>query len=282
VTLTTEPTAVDAEHPCGYSLVPPDTYDHVIWIWMENKNADILHGPHAPFLASLAAQCGSASDYRDNGLHPSLPNYIAATSGDPQGIDNDSGPAQNSTTADNIFRQVRAIGGSAKSYLESMDQNCQLGGAGPYAVKHNPAAYYTGGDDRSACQRDAVPFEAFAEDLAAGALPAFASVSPDLCHDMHDCPISDGDEWLSLVVTSITGSATYRAGRTVLFIVWDESSGGGTMPFVAVAPAVPNGTVVDLPLGHAALLAFTEDALGISEHLGAAADALDLGTAFGL
>lgn len=249
---------------------------------MENKDAGILHSPQATFLASMAAQCGSAADYRDNGLHPSLPNYIMATSGDAQGIDDDGGPGANATKADNIFRQVRATGGSAKSYLESMDQNCQLGGAGPYAVKHNPAAYYTGNDDRAACDRDAVPFDEFAQDLAADSLPAFASITPDLCHDTHDCPISVGDDWLRLVVSSITDSKTYRAGRTVVFIVWDESSGGGTMPFVAIAPGVPSGTVVGTPLGHASLLAFTEDALGISEHLGAAAGAPDLGAAFGL
>jgi len=279
---TTQLLDVDATHPCGRAENPPHRYDHVIWIWMENKNSKILNSPQAAFLSSMAANCGSASNYRDHGIHPSLPNYLLATSGDIQGVHDDGGPSEHPTTADNLFRQVRAIGGSAKSYIESMDQNCQLAGTRRYAVRHNPATYFTGGDDRAACQRDDVPFDAFADDLRAGRLPAFASVVPNLCHDSHDCSIKNADDWLRGVVSSITGSDTYKRGRTAVFIVWDESVGSGRMPFVAIAPSIRAGTVVDAPLGHAALLAFTEKALGISERLGAAVDAPDLGKAFGL
>src|SRR5947208_11073429 len=40
-TTTTSP-APDPARPCGWSAQPPQAYDHVIWIWMENKNASIL------------------------------------------------------------------------------------------------------------------------------------------------------------------------------------------------------------------------------------------------
>ena len=273
---------VDASHPCGRPDAAPDRYDHVIWIWMENKNSKIIGSPLASFLSSMASDCGSASNYRDNGVHPSLPNYLLATSGDVQGVHDDGGPNQHPTTADNLFRQVRATGGSAKSYIESMDENCQLSGTHRYAVRHNPATYFTGGDDRSACRRDDVPFDAFANDLRLGSLPSFALIVPNLCHDSHDCSIKNADDWLRTVVSSITDSDTYKRGRTALFIAWDESVGSGRMPFVAIAPSIRMGTVVDAALGHAALLAFTEKALGISERLGAAADAPDLGRAFGL
>jgi hypothetical protein len=102
---------VDATHPCGHEDAAPDRYDHVIWIWMENKNSKILSSPQAGFVSSMAAGCGSASNYRDDGVHPSLPNYLLATSGDVQGIHDDGGPNEHTITSDNLFRQVRAIGG---------------------------------------------------------------------------------------------------------------------------------------------------------------------------
>jgi hypothetical protein len=99
---------------------------------------------------------------------------------------------------------------------------------------------------------------------------------------MHDCPVSTGDAWLRNVVPAITSSATYRQGRTALFIVFDESAGGGTVPFIAVAPSIVPGTRTAAALDHYSLLAFTETALGIGSPLGHAAEATSLADAFGL
>ena len=249
---------------------------------MENKNLEaLLDSREAPYLDGLAESCGSASKYVDHGVHPSLPNYIAATSGATQGIHDDAAPNKHPLKVDNIFRQVRAVGKTARSYVESMPDNCSLQSTDLYAVKHNPAAYYVGGDDRAACELDDVPFDEFLGDLRSE-LPAFASITPDLCNDMHDCSIGTGDAWLQIVVGAITGSDVYREGRTVVFIVFDESQGKGVMPFVAIAPTIVAGTVVDTQLDHYSVLAFTEDALGISARLGGAAKAADLGASFGI
>ena len=280
---TTATTAAGGHGTCGWRTSAPAHDEHVIWVWMENKNASQLRdAKQAPFFAQLASTCGSAANYVDHGVHPSLPNYIAATSGSTQGIADDNSPAAHPVQADNIFRQVRARGGTARSYEESMSSACQLSGAGRYAVKHNPAAYFVGGDDRTACATDNVPFTAFATDLSSGALPSFSMVTPDLCNDMHDCSVATGDAWLAHFVTEVTASADYQVGSTVVLVVFDESEGAGTMPFFVVAPSVQPGTRPTGELDHAALLAFTEDALGISEHLGAAAGAASLRTAFGI
>jgi hypothetical protein len=162
-----------------------------------------------------------------------------------------------------------------------MPGNCTLQSTNRYAVKHNPAAYFVDGDDRTACQRDNVAFDQFPTDLAYG-LPDFSLITPDICNDMHDCSVAIGDTWLQEVVTSITDSATYHGGRAAIFIVFDESEGAGTMPFIAIAPSIKPGTNVDVELDHFALLAFTEDALGIATHLGQAANATSLADAFGL
>ncbi|MGZ4805683.1 MAG: alkaline phosphatase family protein [Ilumatobacteraceae bacterium] len=288
ITVASSPAATTAssspawEGPCGRPGTPPQSYDHVIWIWMENKDESaVSKSTTAPFLHGLAGSCGTAPHYVDHGIHPSLPNYLAATSGGTQGVADDNGPSAHPLQVDNIFRQVRAVGKTAKSYEEAMPANCALHPTSRYAVKHNPAAYFVGGDDRAACEHDDVPFDQFRPDLAGG-LPAFSLITPDICHDMHDCPVATGDSWLHDVVTAITASPTYRQGRTALFIVFDESQGGGTTLFTAVAPSIVPGTRVETELDHYSLLAFTEDALGITTRLGKAAAAPSLADAFGI
>jgi phospholipase C len=274
--------ADDAAGPCGRAVAGSSRYDHVVWVWMENKDPAAISTTTAPFLTSIGAACATATDFVDHGLHPSLPNYIAATTGDPQGVRDDGPPSAHPLTADNIFRQVRATGRRAISYEESMSGTCALTATRRYAVKHNPAAYFVGGDDRAACNRDDVPFDQLATDLAADDLPAFAFVTPDICNDMHSCPVATGDRWLQQTITAIVNSTAYTQDRTIILITFDESEGAGTMPFVAIAPGIHPGTRATEQLDHDAVLAFTEDALAISTHLGHAADAADLAAALGL
>ncbi|HVB45884.1 MAG TPA: hypothetical protein VNF47_24685 [Streptosporangiaceae bacterium] len=66
-----------ATGPCG-TLATPPAYSHVIWIWMENHSySDIIGNTAAPYINSLASECGLATNYH-NITHPSLPNYIGA------------------------------------------------------------------------------------------------------------------------------------------------------------------------------------------------------------
>jgi hypothetical protein len=268
---TTIPEFPSGDRPCGTLAEPPATYDHVIWIWMENHSAaQVIGRPDAPFVTDLAAKCATANDYRSVGK-PSLPNYIGATSGDTWGITDDAGPATHRLTVDNLFRQVRAAGGTAISYQDAMPANCVLGGRSTYAVKHNPAAYYAGGDDRSACITDDVPFAPnFLNAMSSGTLPTFSFVTPDLCNDTHDCPVATGDNWLSGVLSVLLDMPVYHAGRTAIFLVWDEDA---PMPFVAITPSVHPGTVLTQTVDHYALLRTTEEMLGITTYLGKAATA---------
>ena len=110
----------------------------------------------------------------------------------------------------------------------------------------------------------------FADDLANDSLPAFAFITPDLCHDTHDCAVAEGDRWLADWMPKILNSAAYRAGRTAVFIVYDEPT---PMPNVVVAPSIPPGTVATEPVDHYSLLRTTEELLDIPTFLGAAAEA---------
>src|SRR5205085_1699402 len=98
-------------------------------------------------------------------------------------------------------------------------------------------------------------------------LPTFTVVIPDLCDDTHDCPVDQGDRWLSWWLGQTLGGPTYRKGSTVVFVVWDESR---PMPFIAIAPTVRAHTVVTIPIDRCALLRTPEELLGIRGRLGAA------------
>jgi phospholipase C len=254
---------------------------------MENHTAgQVLGSREAPFETDLGTRCGSSVDYRSVGS-PSLPNYLAATSGSTHGVHDDGSPASHPISGDNLFRQVRDAGGTARSYEEAMPGPCVLDGRGRYAVKHNPQAYYRDAADQAACATDDVPLGglaangggAFVDDLSNGRLPTFAFVTPDLCNDTHDCPVSVGDAWLRDWVTTILGSPTYAEGRTALFVVWDEPT---PMPLLVVAPGVPAGVTASAPFDHYSLLRTTEELLGQAPRLGQAATASSMRTAFGL
>lgn len=275
---------VAAMAPCGSAGMAPATYDHVIWVWMENHSYQQVIGKSAaPYITGLAHACAVATDYHSVGL-PSLPNYLGATSGDTWGIHDDGPPSGHVLTVDNLFRQVRRTGRSAVSYEDAMPGNCVLGSTRRYAVKHNPAAYYQGEDDRTACLSDNLPLGtadsgAFHDALASNSLPAFSFVTPDICNDMHSCPVATGDRWLSEFLPAIFASDAYRSGTTAVFVVWDE---GNPMPFIAVAPTVMPGAAVAARLDHYALLRTTEEMLGITDLLSRAADAPSMRATFRL
>ena len=278
---------------CGMGT--PGRYRHVIWIWMENQNYDsIIGSKYAPFTNRLAASCGLATNYH-NITHPSLPNYIAATSGSTLGITDDCDPAACSRNSESLFGQVQAAGLTWTAYAESMPSACDLkdgSGSNPdgdYTAHHDPAAYYL--PLRGQCHQRIVALGtpssgAFAHALRTGSLPAFSFISPNDCDNTHDCPVSTGDVWLSHWVTAIVSSRAYRARGTVLFITWDEGEKGGSnncslntvtagchVAMLVVSPSTGPGTRSNPIYNHYSLLQTTEQLLGITTYLGHANDA---------
>ncbi len=270
--------APSAAGPCLGTPAPH--YRHVVWVWMENKASDAVIGsPEAPFENRLAHECGLATGYHGV-AHPSLPNYLAATGGSTFGVTDDAPPADHPVAGESLFSQVEGAGLTWRAYEESMPAPCWLTQAGSYAVRHNPAAYFT--QLRPSCRLNDVGLDAFALDVSSGALPSFSFVTPDVCSDTHDCPVSTGDAWLRTWLTRLLDGSNYRAGDTVLVLTWDEAEGGGTtVPTMVIAPSVHPGTVVSQDLDHYSLLRTTEELLGLPLLRDAAA-ATPLGPPFGL
>jgi hypothetical protein len=254
---------------------PPTVYDHVVWIVMENHSySQIIGSSDAPYLNTLAGQAGLATNFYAEG-HPSLPNYIAMTSGSTQGITDDNPPADHPLDVPSIFSLLP--GGKSRSLEESMPANCGQTDSGNYAVRHNPHAYYTnlGGD----CAQYNVPL-ANPPDVSA----RFTFVTPNLINDMHDGTVADGDSWLSMFVPKLLASAQYRAGRGAVFITWDEDNrlSGNHVPTLVIAPSVVPGIQVSARLDHYSMLRATQEMLKLTPLLGNAAIAADLRAAFGI
>jgi hypothetical protein len=246
--------------PCGAVASPPAHYAHVVWIWMENHTwSSVINSSEAPYLETLAHECGTDTQYSDVGS-PSLPNYLGATSGSTQGVSDDADPVAHRLDVDNLFQQVRVAGGTERSFVESMPSPCRLVSEGPYAAKHNPGVYYVNAGDRASCQADNLPFSDFESTLAHGTLPTYTSITPNLCDDMHDCSVATGDQWLATWVPRILTSPTFETGTTALVIVFDEPT---PLANVVVAPSMRPGTVSAIPVNHFSLLRATEEMLGL-------------------
>lgn len=184
--------------------------------------------------------------------------------------------------------------------------------AGLYAVKHNGFMNFRDVQNDPDLVRKTVGFDALARDLAAGDMPNYAEIVPNQCNDMHGLPaganvpadctydagdklISRGDATAGRLVAQIQHSPVWsKPGNTAIVITFDEGdpthSGGHADGCCGATPADPDNpgggwiaTIVitnhgpraltDLnPYNHYSLLRTTEDAFGIGEHLGYAAD----------
>ena len=262
-----------AAGPCGTASTPPAAYDHVVWILMENHSySQIIDSPSAPYINQVAGECGLATNYSAIS-HPSLPNYIALTSGSTQGITDDNPPSSHPLNVPSIFSQLDP--GNWRSLEESMPSSCDQSDSGEYAVRHNPAAYFVNLSD---CNTLDVPLSS-PPNLSA----KFTFVTPNLIDDMHDGTVQQGDTWLSTFLPSVLSSPQYQAGKTAVFITWDEDSGnsGNHVATIAIAPSVTPGAQSGSSFTHYSLLRTTEEQLGLGL-IGNAASATSMRGAFNL
>lgn len=241
------------------SSSPLATNANVFVIVLENRSYSEALG--TPYLSSLAQQFAVATNYHSV-AEPSLPNYLAMTSGSTWNVRDN---AYYKLPTGGLGDQLSNAGLRWKAYAEGFNGNC-FDSPYPYALKHNPFAYYGGG-----CPPNVVPMSELAGDLAGNRL-ALSWIIPGLCNDGHDCSAGVVDKWLAEVVPSILASDAWREGG-VLFITWDEGGASGD-DHVATLVIAPN--LVSLAsstyYNHYSLLATIEDRLGVGR-LGQAAKA---------
>ena len=245
-------TATASPVPCAGAA--PKAISHVVVVFMENHSFNqIIGSSSAPYINTLAKSCGLATQYYGV-TYPSLPNYLAVTSGSYYGIHDDNSPSSHPISAASIFSQTP----SWASLSESMPKNCDAANAYPYMVKHNPAPYYT--NIKTQCASKNIPLSSTPSFAA-----AYTFVTPNMLHDMHDGTIAQGDSWLSTFVPKVINSPQYQSGNTVLVITWDtdDRSSSNRAPALVISPSVVPGTQSATRSNHYSLLQLSEDLLGL-------------------
>jgi phosphatidylinositol-3-phosphatase len=288
-----------ANHPCGQSGEPPAAYQHVIWVWMGDRGyGDLMSGRSlGNYVKAYSKACGLATNYVAVS-HPIVPNQAAALAGQTFGLTTNNQPP-GGINAPNLFNRVS----SWHVYTGGMRTACQRTDSSLYRARSNPGLLFAG----IPCRRNDVPLRRLTGDLRHNRLPQFSIIVPDACQSMsfdshcigqHTIPafVAAGDLWLGRLLPELTGSSTYRAGRTAIFVTWTEGTPAAPrgadciarraanchVVTLAIAPTVPPRTRSNVGLSHLALLRTTEQLLGLRHPLGRSRTAASMRTAFHL
>jgi hypothetical protein len=239
--------------------------NRVAIIVMENKGCEeVIGSPEAPYLNGLAAKYSFASNYYAL-QRPSLPNYLGLTSGTTFGLTRNCTDC--SFGSRNIVDQLEKAHISWKAYLESLPAPCFRGPSAPdqYVKEHNPFMYYPNVASNPRRCRRVVPLDRLDKDIAAKKLPRFVWISPNNCHNSHNCSIGEADLFLSRLVPRLLRAL---GPRGVLFLTYDEGNtregccggaAGGRIATVVAGPAARRGVVSSLEYDHYSILRTIED-----------------------
>jgi len=247
---------------------------HVAVVVMENEESgDVLGSRSAPYVNGLARRYGVAvASYAIT--HPSLPNYLALTSGSTAGASSDCRTCH--FDVPNIVDQLEAARISWKAYLEDVPRPCFEGPAArAYAKRHNPFIYY---DDVARSPRRCsklVGFGQLGSDLRNGRLPTFIWITPNLCDDGHDCSLATADRFLARNVPALLRGL---GPHGFVVLTWDEGTSdrgccgvaaGGRVLTIVAGPDVRPGARQGTPVDHYGVLGTLEEALGLPPLAGA-------------
>ena len=176
-----------------------------------------------------------------------------------------------------------------------------------YASKHSGFLNFASVQNDPKRAEKIVGFDQFDADLAANRLPNFAVIVPNQCNEMHglfgpgipaDCLgnntkglIERGDAVIGVIVGKLMRSDAWKGrGNTAIIVTFDEgfgksqegccgvtpgavsNYGGGRIPTLIITNHGPRGVADDTPYSHYSRLRTMEDAFGVHEHLGHAAE----------
>jgi len=244
--------------PCGSSAAPPARYDHVVVFSFENRTWDAVGGEgfkDMPYMSSLAEHCATLTDLAESDTgQNSATQYVSQFQGNTNHTArNDCTPSPGCrSTADNLFRQARAARLGAVNYVEGATTPCSAEGN---AAKHVPALYFQGADDSASCSQQVQPSTQFDPEK----LPAFSFITPNMCNDGHDCDNAKVDAWARANIGAVLDSQSYRAGRTLVQVWYDEDH---PKPNLYVAPTAKAGAGAT-PVTYRSDLRLWEDLLGL-------------------
>jgi hypothetical protein len=256
----------------------PLTINRVAVLMLENRSYEqVIGNRSAPYLNKLARSGALATHYYAV-THPSLPNYVALTTGSHKDVNHDCASCR--SDGQSLASQFEIARIPWRAYFESMRNplSTQLVQGAAYNPHYNPFAYtqaLRAPDPAS----DVTSFAGLRRDLARRTLPRFAWIAPNVWHDGHNGTLAGVDRFARGMVPKIVRAL---GPRGVLFITWDEGrdadkrgahgQGGGRVPLIAVGPAARAHTRIGVVANHYALLKTIEAAIRVSP-LGHAGDA---------
>ena len=249
---------------------------HIMFIVLENTEYEEVTPTSMPFLYSQAQKYVLlTNEYAIR--HPSLPNYIAMMAGSTYGIHNNCEKGKPgwpcNLRGNSLVDQLAGKGIGWKAYMENLPRRCSNVETAPggYAKKHNPFMFFDRIRNKPARCKRVVPLGQLSADLKARNLPAFSFLTPNLCHDAHDCSLGVADRFLRTWVPRVLS----KMGRTgVIFITWDEGSSdkgccdgqaaGGRVFTAIVGPGAKLHLKITKTLNHYSLLRAVEDNWGLA------------------
>ncbi len=225
-------------------------------VLMENKDYDrVVRNPEAPYLNKMLIPQGVLLRNSHAIGHPSEPNYLALFSGSKQGIKGDRCPVYFTST--NVASELIAAVKTFAGYSESMPHDGYKGCYhGLYDRNHNPWVEFKNVPDK-----DNLVYHGFPKTVA-----SFVWITPNLCHDTHDCAVKVGDRWLSQNLPQIISWDKTHDG--LLILTWDEAApdnnGKNHIATVLVGPMIRSGVDDTQDVNHYSVLRTIEKILDVA------------------
>ncbi len=268
-----------ATSAAGVPEAPDRPVTKLLVLVVENHSRDQMR-TEMPYTSMLADGYGYATDFHGV-TYPSLPNYLAMTSGSTHGVADDRSPPKHQLAGPSVFGQALAHGRTAGLYADGMPSNCDPDSGGDhYQVKHNPWAYYA--SERTMCQDHDVPATELSDAVRQGRLPNAGMIVPNMCHDAHDCPLSVADQWIRSTLGTVFDGPDWRSGHLAVVVTadTDDRNADNRVLTVVVHPS-QHHHVVDQRLDHYSLSRLYSSVVHAAP-LGHAASAASMSDAFGL
>ncbi len=200
---------------------------HVYIVAEENHSYEhIVGSKYMPYLNSLLAKGGTATQFYAN-MHGSLENYLIVTSGQYLTRNNDITTVFN---VDNIERHLLTHGMTFKSYAETLPSTGYTGlYSGYYVKRHAPLPYYTDMANSSLINHHQSVAH-LATDITNGTLANFGFITPNLLHDIHNCPngldacMQTADNWLKSNIAPLLARPEFQPGGDGVLIIWSDEA----------------------------------------------------------
>ncbi|ETS79230.1 hypothetical protein PFICI_09083 [Pestalotiopsis fici W106-1] len=211
------------------AIVPGKAFDRFISIWLENQDfAKVIADPD---FIDLKRYGISQTKYYAH-THPSQPNYLASVAGDYFGLNHDDVvrlPSNVSTVVDLLEEKDISWGG----YFEGNPGPGYMA-AGSYAVdgtwdyvrKHNHFVSFDSVNKEGLRLAKLLSFRDFQRHFAAGIVPQFVMMSPNMNNDGHNTTLEYATKWAHEFLLPLLADGAF-AEPTVIQLTYDESEDYG-------------------------------------------------------